>query len=145
MRTLTSADPLMAFWKFSSDPNGIELVLEFVAAANHRKALREELARATEFIRNIQNVMIANILQESQAIAVEFTPSVLAFVMVAVARAIVTESSTGVTAGHQEISAFIEKLLRQVTPQLATDPPIDSPAEPTKKRRSSKPKSVAAK
>lgn len=139
LRALTSPDPLMEFWKFISDPKGIETVMEFVALGNHRKTIREELARATEFARSIQNALVAKVFQGQIVQPPVFPPSVLAFVVTAVARAIVAETSIGVTTGHQEIFAFIEKLLRGVTPAEAAGPAAGGAAIPGR-HKSQRPK-----
>src|SRR5215217_7146122 len=48
---LASPQPLRAMWAFSSEPAGNTFTVEFAALANHRKAIRAELARWGEAFR----------------------------------------------------------------------------------------------
>src|SRR5882757_4462143 len=41
---LKSSQPLWALWEFGIDPAGTRLIMEFTGLANHRKALRAEIA-----------------------------------------------------------------------------------------------------
>jgi AcrR family transcriptional regulator len=45
---LASAQPLWALWDLGRDPRGTAMTIEFVALANHRKAIRAELAASAE-------------------------------------------------------------------------------------------------
>src|SRR3984885_3650882 len=47
-QALTSAQPLWALWDLSRDPRGTALTMEFVALANHRKAIRAEIRAVSE-------------------------------------------------------------------------------------------------
>src|SRR5581483_3508955 len=42
---LASDHPLREFWQYSLDSSGTALTIEFIALANHRKAIRAEIAR----------------------------------------------------------------------------------------------------
>ena len=110
LKALTSAAPAEELWKFSTDAEGVDLVVEFVAAANHRKALRDELARATERMRTIQNAILARSFADLAAPG-GYSPEVVSFLIASVSRALTSEKSLGVTAGHAEIIAFMESLL----------------------------------
>jgi AcrR family transcriptional regulator len=114
LKSLTSSDPIGELWKFSTDTSGIELVLEFVAAANHRKSLRDELARGTERSRSIQNAILTRLLQDSGTDPVQYPPEILSFFISSVSRALVTEANLGVTAGHAAIFEYVEILLQRL-------------------------------
>ena len=45
---LASEQPLWALWELSRDPRGTALTMEFAALANHRKAIRHEIALYAE-------------------------------------------------------------------------------------------------
>ena len=47
-RALASEQPLWALWELSRDPRGTALTMEFTAMANHRKAIRAEIAASAE-------------------------------------------------------------------------------------------------
>ena len=44
-RAVTADPSLRTLWKLNSDPRGAAFTIEFVAMANHRKAIRAEIAR----------------------------------------------------------------------------------------------------
>src|ERR1700732_219330 len=43
-RALAADDSLRALWQLNADPRGAAFTMEFVALANHRKAIRAEIA-----------------------------------------------------------------------------------------------------
>jgi hypothetical protein len=42
------------FWTLQSDPKYTALAMEFMALANHRKAIRDEIKRYAEYSRRLQ-------------------------------------------------------------------------------------------
>jgi AcrR family transcriptional regulator len=50
-KALASDQPLRALWEYSTDPAGTVLTMEFAGLANHRKAVRAEIARYAEKFR----------------------------------------------------------------------------------------------
>src|SRR5689334_15456522 len=53
-KALASPDPLRALWDFATDPAGATFTMELGALANHRKAIRAELASYAEKFRALQ-------------------------------------------------------------------------------------------
>ena len=53
-QALASPQPLWALWDLSRDPRGTALTMEFVALANHRKAIRAEIRTTSERFRDDQ-------------------------------------------------------------------------------------------
>src|SRR5689334_12917469 len=53
-RFLSSPQPLRALWSFLNEQSGTGLLMEFMALANHRKAIRAELARYADEFRALQ-------------------------------------------------------------------------------------------
>src|ERR1051325_11314149 len=53
-KALTDADRLRALWEFANDPAGATFTMELAALANHRKAIRAELATYAERFRALQ-------------------------------------------------------------------------------------------
>ena len=51
---LTSDQPLWALWEFGTDPQATRLTMEFMGLANHRKALRAEIASYADQFRQQQ-------------------------------------------------------------------------------------------
>jgi AcrR family transcriptional regulator len=112
VQALASNNPLRALWEMIIDRTGMELIFEFMALANHRPPVRREIARSSERSRTMQIAMISPML-EKLGITPDICPAaVLSLVMGGTARALVSEAAIGVSAGHAETLAFVEKLTR---------------------------------
>src|SRR5215212_3656265 len=81
---LAADEPLHALWKLNN-AHGARLLMEFMALANHRKEIRNEIA--------------------------EFPPVVMSMIVTSLARILVLERSLGITRGHAEAGDFIERVL----------------------------------
>ena len=114
---LAADDPLEAFWRFQSGWTHTALGVEFVALANHRKTLRDTLARSSDAAREAQSEVLQrafNSLTLDQAI---LPPIALATIMVAVGRLLANEERVGITRGHEETRAFVTWALRHLRQQ----------------------------
>ncbi len=110
-RALASPQPLRALWEFSSDPAGTTLTMEFSALANHRKAIRSELATYAERFRRRETEAIADVLAHAGAEALP--PEAVAVLMTSVSRILVLEEALGMTTGHAEMRALVEQYLER--------------------------------
>ena len=110
-RALESSQPLRALWEFSSDPTGTALTMELAALANHRKVIRAELAAYGEQFRRLQGEALAGVLERYEVDAGEFPPEAMLVVMTAIARILGLEDALGMTAGHAETRALVERFL----------------------------------
>ena len=110
-RALSSPQPLRALWAFSSEPAGTALHMEFTALANHRKVIRAELAAYAEQFRALQVAVLERMLGERGIDAGAFPPAALVLLMVSVSQVLVLEEALGVTLGHAEMRALVERTL----------------------------------
>ncbi len=53
-RAVAADGSLRTLWQLNADPRGAAFTIEFVALANHRKAIRAEIARYAERFRAAQ-------------------------------------------------------------------------------------------
>ena len=114
-KALTSATALRDLWELGRDPADSGLIGEYLALANHRPALREEVARSGERVRAIETAIIASTLKKGgQPQFGDASPAVLAFILEAVCRTLVAERALGIEAAHAEIESFVEQILDQV-------------------------------
>src|SRR3546814_6404449 len=60
-QALASPQPLAALWALSTDPARTVLAAEFMALANHRKAIAGEIARNIEHSRELQEIGRAHV------------------------------------------------------------------------------------
>ena len=112
-RALASAQPLRALWDFSSEPAGASLYMEFAALANHRPVIRAEVNEYAERFRRLQIDALAGMLDRSGVDADAFPPAALLLVLQSVSRFLVMEQALGMSTGHAETLALVERLLTQ--------------------------------
>ncbi|HSA49228.1 MAG TPA: helix-turn-helix domain-containing protein [Yinghuangia sp.] len=126
-QALASDEPLQALWDLSRDPDGTALIAEFAAFANHRKAIRAELAAHTERSRQIQVEALSRLLREHGVDTQTLPPAAAAFLLQSVSTLLVLESQLGLTTGHAEAAALIDRFLRHLK---ATETPGAVPPLP---------------
>jgi AcrR family transcriptional regulator len=110
-RALASPQPLRAFWAFATDPAGTKLTMEFSALANHRKAIRDELAAYAAEFRRLQTEALASVLARNGIDTEAFPPEAIAVLVTGISQILVLEEALGLTAGHEQIRALVEQWL----------------------------------
>ena len=110
-RALASPQPLRALWAFSSEPGGAALIQEFSALANHRKPIRAEIAAYAERFRSLQADALASVFAEYAIDPEAFPPDAVLVVITAISRIMGLEERLGVTIGHAETRALVERFL----------------------------------
>jgi AcrR family transcriptional regulator len=114
-QALESAQPLWALWEFSRDPRGTSLTMEFVALANHRKAIRAEIAASAERFRAEQLKGLESVLERYSIDDEQCPPIACAVLITSISRVLVIEKeSLGMCSGHAETVAFVERFLTQL-------------------------------
>lgn len=113
-QALKSPQPLWALWRFSTDPAATAVTMEFVALANHRKALRAEIAYYAERFREEQRKALSTLLERYGIDAAEVPPLVWSVLMTSVSRVLVMEEALGMSAGHAETVEFVERYLHRL-------------------------------
>ena len=114
-QALASAQPLWALWEFSRDPRGTALTMEFVALANHRSAIRAEIAASARRVRDRELAAFAEVLARYGIDEENMPPVVVAMFMSSVSRFLVIEDETlGLTTGHAETIDFVERFLTRL-------------------------------
>ena len=110
-RALEAQPTLRTIWSSLSAGPGSVFNLEFVALANHRKAIRAELASYAERFRTMQLDAITSILAARGPLPAGMTPEVVLVAMAGVAQIIALERALGVSGGHDTTLAFVEQYL----------------------------------
>jgi len=111
---LKSDQPLWALWEFGTDPQATRLTMEFMGLANHRKALRAEIASYADQFRQQQvDAMTAALRRYGYEVA-DVPPVVWAVFATSVSRVLVVERELGVSFGHAEMLSFCEDWLRRL-------------------------------
>ena len=123
-RALASPQPLRRLWEFSTAGTG--LIVEFTALANHRKAIRAEIAAYAEWFRRLQVEALSGVLEGYGIDPKTFPPVAVMVLMTAISRILAMERGLGMTAGHAEMFALVERYLARFEG--------DSPASGKRKR-----------
>ena len=111
---LTSAQPLWALWEFGIEPAATRLTMEFIGLANHRKALRAEIAIYAEQFREQQVQAFTTALRRYGIEVADVPPVVWAMFATSVSQILVMERGLGMSAGHAEMLDFCEGWLRRL-------------------------------
>jgi AcrR family transcriptional regulator len=106
---------LQAFWKVNSEATAGKLTTEFVALANHRPALKREIAKYARRFRTAQLELVQAALAKEPEITDELPPMVVLLLATGLTQLVAHDRSLGVTTGHKETIAWIEKWLGENT------------------------------
>ncbi|AKK30119.1 TetR family transcriptional regulator [Mycobacterium sp. EPa45] len=117
---LKSDQPLWALWRMSTDPRIVVFTMEFVALANHRRALKQEIAYYVERMRDEQVKALSSILEGYGIPPEAVPPEVVMTMMFSVSGVLAIEESLGVELGHSSTLRFSERWIRQ----YEGDPPV---------------------
>jgi AcrR family transcriptional regulator len=109
-QAVASDEPVQAVWRLGRDSPSGNLWLEFLALANHRKAVRAEVRRYAEQARLIQTAALARYFDEHD-IKPDIPPLVRIVLMTSVSNLLVLEGSLGISLGHAETRDFMEQSL----------------------------------
>ncbi|HEX9034991.1 MAG TPA: TetR/AcrR family transcriptional regulator, partial [Streptosporangiaceae bacterium] len=88
--------------------------MEFSAVANHRKAIRAEIARYAERFRADQVEALSALTERYGIDSGTCPPAVLAVLMTSITRIISMEQALGMSAGHDETLALVEQYLQRL-------------------------------
>jgi AcrR family transcriptional regulator len=116
-RAFESEPSLRTIWSAMTDGAGSVFNLEFAALANHRKAIRAEMALYAERFRTMQRDAISSILAERRLLPDGLEPDVVLVALTAVAQLIALERALGVSGGHDATLRFIERRLDMHEPR----------------------------
>lgn len=111
---LASPQPLWALWDMMQEQEHSALTMEFVALANHRKAIRTVIAESSRKFRSLQEEAVRRVLKERGADHGAFPPLALILFLSGVSRFLLMERSFDLTAGHDEMTAAVENHIRAI-------------------------------
>lgn len=112
-RALSSEHPLRDLWAYSSDPTGAAMTMEFIALANHRKAIRNQIASYAEQLRNLQIEAVTSRMTDYGTNPNETPLAAIVVLITSTAQNAALEKALGITTGHAETFALIERYLQQ--------------------------------
>lgn len=113
-QALQSDEPLRELWRLQTEATPMALAVEFMALANHRKAIKAEIARYADHARDLQAAAIARTLVKPPLDPAVCPPSCLSTLLASVARTLIMEQSVGISHGHAETRAFMQWALEKL-------------------------------
>ncbi|AMO61114.1 transcriptional regulator [Mycolicibacterium phlei] len=116
---LATGRPLHALWRLNST-HGARLFMEFIALANHRKAIRSEIADYAERFAAAEEAAVAATMAAHDINTEEYPPVVMSMIVSSLARILLLERGLGITRGHDEVEAFIQRYLARFEPAWPT-------------------------
>lgn len=111
-QALTSDQPLWGFWELIHDVSGSALTMEFIALANHRKAIKAEIAEYSLKFRRAQLATLSTVLERYGVDPDRWPPASVIVVLSAISRFLLIEQAFDVDVGHAETEAIVERYIR---------------------------------
>ena len=118
-RAIAADGSLRTLWQLNADPRGARFNIEFVALANHRKAIRTEIARYAERYRAGQLEAVTAALRNAGVSDDQLPPVVALLIMTGVTQVLALEDALGVTAGHETTRSFMARTIARIDPTSA--------------------------
>ena len=111
-------------WRFSQDESTAALTTEFLAIGNHRPAIRDEIAKATEEARQLQlDALRSSAIARGAHRPSNCPPKPSSSCFTGITRLIRLEEGVGVTATHREVVRAFETYLEVAENQDAKAAP----------------------
>jgi AcrR family transcriptional regulator len=111
---IADRQPLRTLWESYTGTRDTALILEFMAMAAHRPAIRTELADYTVRSRELQQAAVTQLLDTGGPIPGAASPMVTNFLLGSVSLMLVWERALGITAGHGEVIEYVENFLHRL-------------------------------
>lgn len=105
---LDSDEPLRALWAFTADSTHRIAFFEFRAAALRSAAIRNEVTQLYDRLRDVQVRLISRHF-ELRGMEPPIAPTIAAVLVPAVMYELTFEQAMGVSRGHDEIRAYLDK------------------------------------
>lgn len=111
-QALASQQPLWAVWDAMHDQSSTALMTEFIALANHRKAIKAVMVQNSRKFRRMQLDGLADVLERYGLNRKDWPPAAVIVLLSAVSRYLRTDEAFEVGLGHDETVALVERHIR---------------------------------
>jgi AcrR family transcriptional regulator len=108
-QALASTQPLWAVWDSMHDRSSTALMTEFIALANHRKAVKAVMVENSRKFRRMQLDGLADVLESYGLDPKEWPPAAVIVLMSGISRYLRTDEAFGIGLGHDETVALVER------------------------------------
>ncbi|UGQ12596.1 TetR/AcrR family transcriptional regulator [Yinghuangia sp. ASG 101] len=124
-------EPLRGVWEVMSEPRDTGLTLEFLALANHRKAIRTELAEYSARFRELQEQALARVVRARGVTLDKPSLPALTLLLAGLPRILAMDDAVGLHRSRGEVLALVEEYLRRydlpAAPQESGEEPDAGP------------------
>lgn len=111
---LTSDEPLRAWWELASDPRGTAILVELLAAANHRQALKDEVGEVARRLRRLQLEKLEELLPQYGIDPLLIPPVLVAATIQGLAFGVVQDQLAGYDTAPEEAVAAMDRLIARL-------------------------------
>lgn len=108
---LDSEEPLREWWRLASDARGSALLVELIAASNHRPALRAAVGELAHEVRHMQIAKLSSLLTEYGLDDEELPPALVAAAVQGLAFGLVADHVAGYDTATDEARTGMERLI----------------------------------
>jgi AcrR family transcriptional regulator len=111
---LLSPQPLWGYWEATRDVSSAALVNEFIALANHRKAIRSEIAKYSRKHRQMELDVLSRVLKGYGLELQRWSPVTIILAISAISQYLRVEEAFDIQTGHAEMVSVIESHIREL-------------------------------
>jgi AcrR family transcriptional regulator len=111
---LLSPQPLWGYWDATREISSNILVNEFIALANHRKAIRSEIASYSRRHRQIELDVLSRVLKGYGVDPQQWPPVTVILAISAISQYMRVEEGFEIDTGHAEMNSVVERWIREV-------------------------------
>jgi AcrR family transcriptional regulator len=111
---LASPQPLWGLWELTHERSSNALTMEFLALANHRKAIRAEIAEYSRRFRRMQVDQLSGVLAGYGLDPEQWPATSVLLTMAGISRYLLMEEAFDLDTGHAETVAVVERLIREL-------------------------------
>lgn len=123
---LACDQPLWALWDITREYANTPLNMEFLALGNHYEKIHDEVCAYSARFRHVQHEMVAKALADRGVDATVWPPAGVLLLIDGMSRFLGSETTYGMSFGHREATAIIERLITE----------LEGPRERRRRRRS---------
>lgn len=122
VEALASPQPLWAVWDVMHERSSTALMTEFIALANHRKAVKTVMVENSRKYRRMQLDRLASALESYGVDPKEWPPAAVIVLLSGTSRYLRTDEAFGVDIGHDETIELVERHIHALEGPRRTQP-----------------------
>jgi AcrR family transcriptional regulator len=128
-QVLASVQPLWGLWDLLHQQSNSVVTMEFIALANHRKAIHTEIVETSRRLRTMQIEVVKKVLKDYGVDEKKWPAASIILIMTGTSRLILTEDAFDLDSGHAETIALIERYISALEGPRR-DLSVDAASEP---------------